>query len=239
MTTGTGTDAARRELHPQKPRRPGKAWKLALACLIGAWVSLAGYDLIANYGQLGLSAVGSPSSPSSARPAQRTTAPAARSRPAPSAASSPTWHPLGVVSATAFGPDGTSDGDNPSIAARILDVGSDQPWFSDWYTTSEFGNLQSGTGLLLDMGQPATVANVRLVLGSAPGASVEVLIGNSPSLDLPVMASASDADGNTLLTATHPATGRYVLIWFTRLPPDGPGRYQVTVDSVSVAGASG
>jgi hypothetical protein len=30
-----------------------------------------------------------------------------------------------------------------------------------------------------------------------------------------------------------------VLIWFTRLPPDGQGHYQVSVYSVSVDGLSG
>ncbi len=50
------------------------------------------------------------------------------------------------------------------------------------------------------------------------------------------MASSSDVAGTVRLTVSAPATGRYVLIWFTRLPPDGPGRYQVSVYSVAVEG---
>ena len=36
--------------------------------------------------------------------------------------------------------------------------------------------------------------------------------------------------------ATTPVTARYVLVWFTRLPSDGDGHYQVSVYSVAVDG---
>ena len=39
-----------------------------------------------------------------------------------------------------------------------------------------------------------------------------------------------------VLTAATAAKGRYVLIWFTRLPPDGHGHYQVSVYDVEVDG---
>jgi hypothetical protein len=42
-----------------------------------------------------------------------------------------------VESIAAFGPEGTSDGDNPGIASRILDGGTDQPWYSQWYATPD------------------------------------------------------------------------------------------------------
>jgi hypothetical protein len=50
------------------------------------------------------------------------------------------------------------------------------------------------------------------------------------------VASAWDVSGDVRLTATVPAEGRYVLVWFTRLPPDGHGHYQVSVYSISVNG---
>jgi hypothetical protein len=141
-----------------------------------------------------------------------------------------------VTSVAAFGPEGTTDGDNPGIASRVLDPGLGRPWYSEWYATPGFGNLQPGTGLLLDMGKTVTVTDVRLVLGSAPGADVQLRVGSTPVLDMPSVASASDAGGAVQLAATTPAEGRYVLLWFTRLPPDGQGHYQVSVYSVSVDG---
>lgn len=239
MSIGTGTGAARRQLKLKKPPRPGSAWKLALAGLIGAWVVLAGYDLTANSGQLGLSAaVSARSAPRTATPAASAARRSPAATPTRSAASQPAWRPLGVVSITAFGPDGTSDGDNPGITDRILDVSTDQPWFSQWYATPEFGNLRSGTGLMLELESAATVADVRLTLGSEPGTDVQMRVGNTPSLDLPTVAAASGVGGTVRLTAETPAQGRYVLIWFTRLPPDGQGHYQVNVYDVSVDGTS-
>ncbi len=137
---------------------------------------------------------------------------------------------------TAFGPGGSSDGDNPAIASRILDVRTDQPWYSQWYATPEFGDLRSGTGLLLDLAQAATVTDVQLTLGGQPGASVQVRVGNSPLPDLPTVASASGIAGTVRLTVTAPAKGRYVLIWFTKLPFSSPGKYQIDVYGVTVDG---
>jgi hypothetical protein len=247
VSIGTGTGAAQQQLKPEKPRRPGNKWKLAITGLIVVFVALAGYDLVSNFSQLGVNAA------TSATPAPRTAAPtaggastaprSATATPAPSAAASPASQPasrpLEVVSVVAFGPGGTSDGDNPGLASRILDVSTDQPWYTQWYATPEFGGLRSGTGLLLDLGETVTVRDVQLVLGAEPGADIQVGVGNSPSTDLPTMASTSGAGGTVRLTATAPARGRYVLIWFTQLPPDGQGHYQVSVYSATVDGTAG
>ena len=145
-------------------------------------------------------------------------------------------HPLKVVSIAAVGPDGTSDGDNPGIAGRILDQGTDEPWVSQWYATPEFGDLRSGTGLLLDMGERVSVTSVELLLGSEPGADIQVRLGNRPSADLPRAASVSGAGGAVRMAIAAPVRARYVLIWFTRLPPDGEGHYQISVFSATVDG---
>jgi hypothetical protein len=145
-----------------------------------------------------------------------------------------------VSSVAAFGPEGLSDGDNPGIASRVLGKSTGQPWYSQWYATPEFGDLRSGTGILLDMGDTVTVADVRLVLGSEPGADVQVHVGDSPYLvNQPPAASARDVGGTVRMAATAPATGRYVLIWFTRLPPDTAGHYRVSVYSAAVDGTGG
>ena len=101
------------------------------------------------------------------------------------------------------------------------------------------GGLRTGTGLLLDLGKSVTVTDVQLTLGSEPGADIQVRVGGIPSVNLPTVASAWGAGGTVRLTAATPAAGRYVLIWFTRLPADGQGHYQVNVYNVSVDGVSG
>lgn len=253
MSTGTETGAGRRKLNPAKPPRSGTAWKLAIAALIGFYVVLAGYDLIANPS---IFRSGVPKSVSAAPPTATPTVSAANAArqsatasnvPAPASTASapvhpvhPASRPLGVVSVAAFGPDGIADGDNPGIVSRLLRVRTDQPWFSQWYATPEFGNLKPGTGLLLDMGKPVTVSSVQLTLGSQLGAVMQLRVGDTAALaDLSTVAAATDVGGTVRLSVATRATGRYVLIWFTTLPPNGQGEYQVSVYDVTVEGTSG
>jgi hypothetical protein len=239
LTIGKGDDAAEPEPESRTRQRPGNKWKLALAGLIGAYTVLGGYDLVANSNVLGGSTVATAAKTvtpavSGARPAAAPAGPA--SAPGVSATGTSVPRPLVVESIAAFGPEGTSDGDNPDIASRVLHHGTDQPWYSQWYATPDFGDLRSGTGLLLDMGKAVTVRNLQLGIGNALGTDVQVRVGNSPVLDLPTVASARDVGGDVRLTASTPAEGRYVLVWFTRLPPVGQGHYQVSVYNVSVDG---
>jgi hypothetical protein len=57
--------------------------------------------------------------------------------------------------------------------------------------------------------------------------------------DLPSVATVQDASGGVQLTAPTATKGRYVLIWFTLLPPDGQGHYQVSVYQALVDGTAG
>jgi hypothetical protein len=214
-----------------------RMWTMALAGLVVVFVLLAGYDLISR-GVLS----GDPASPATSPKATASSA-----QPTASASSSPTASPsssavatgpavaLTVANARAFGPDGTSDGDNPGMASRVLHGGG--AWDSSWYATAEFGHMQSGTGILLDMGHAVTVNSVDLVLGSAAGADVQVRVGDSADLDsMSTAASTSNAHGTVRLPLNSPASARYVLIWFTRLPAKSPGKYQVSLYKATVDG---
>lgn len=143
---------------------------------------------------------------------------------------------LAPASITAFGPGGTGQGDSPELAHQALAGEAAAPWHSAWYTTSHFGNLQSGTGLLLDMGRSVTITSVRISLGNRSGADVAVRIGSSPSLaTLPPVARANGVGGVVRLK-TAPTRGRYVLVWFTRLPPDQAGTFQASVYDIKLRG---
>jgi hypothetical protein len=87
------------------------------------------------------------------------------------------------------------------------------------------------------MGRAVTVSSVHLVLGTSVGADIQVQVENSVlPAELPVGASASDVGGDVQLRLTTPKRGRYVLIWFTRLPPSSAGKNQVDVYSAAVYG---
>ena len=166
----------------------------------------------------------------------RTPAPAPRT-PAPATAAPVT--PLTPVSAAAFGPGGTAQGDDPRDAPLAIAGDPATPWRTDWYTTARFGNLQTGTGLLLDMGRPVTITTAQITLGRIPGADIELRAGNVPALaDLQTVARATNAGGVVRLRPAGPVRGRYLLIWFTLLPPDPAGTFQASVSSIRLAGRS-
>jgi transcriptional regulator with XRE-family HTH domain len=140
------------------------------------------------------------------------------------------------VSATAVGPGGTS-GDNPQDASLALSGDPATPWHTDWYATPQFGNLQAGTGLLVDLGRTVTATGVTIQLGSTPGADLQVRAGTNPG-SLPVVANAANAGGAVKLSLASRPQVRYVLIWFTLLPPDTAGTYQADVSGVTVSASS-
>ncbi len=160
------------------------------------------------------------------RPGEPSSAPA----PAPSVAT----QPLIPVSATAFGPGG---GDNPQLAHLVLGGNRGGGWHSDWYTSASFGNLYLGTGLLLDMGRPVTITAARIALSRSRGASLQLRVGAAPTLaGTRAVARAAGAGGVVRLRPDSPAQGRYVLVWFTRLPLDQSGRFQADVYHISLRG---
>lgn len=147
---------------------------------------------------------------------------------------------LTAVSAVAIGPDGVSDGDHPDLALYVIDPRSGMSWVTHWYATADFGNLQQGTGLLLDMGKPVTMKQVELALAGSPGfwgADLEIRVGDTPDLaDATPVATATDVGGWVSQDLSHAVTGRYVEIWFTKLPLDSWGTYQEHVYGIAVRG---
>ena len=90
---------------------------------------------------------------------------------------------MAAVSAAAFSArGGPGQGDDPQDAHLAIDGLRGTAWHTDWYTTSRFGNLYAGTGLIVDMGHPVTITGVRLTLGLAAGADVAIRVGDRPAL---------------------------------------------------------
>jgi hypothetical protein len=145
--------------------------------------------------------------------------------------------PLRPVSATAFGPTGDGQGDNPQLAPLAIDGSPATAWHTDWYATALFGGLKQGTGLLLDMGRTVTITSAQITLDSAGGADFQLRVGSEPSLaNLPRVALAANAAGLVRLRLSKPARGRYVVVWFTRLPPDSTGTFKAGIGAIRLNG---
>ena len=195
---------------------------------------------------------GSGGSPDAARSARAAASPGPSGAASPQAGPSqsatpaappaqPRPHSLPVVSAAAFGArGGMGQGDDPQDARLAIDGVRGTAWHTDWYTTALFGNLYAGTGLIVDMGRPVTITSVRLTLGPAAGAHVAIRVGDRPVLaDMPRVARSAGPGGVIRMTLARPAKGRYLLVWFTRLPPDPAGTYKAEIYGIGVKGLTG
>jgi hypothetical protein len=209
-------------------RLPGRAASMALVLLVV--IGALTYFLVS--GSSGSNSPAAAHNPS-ASTKHHTTHPSA----SPSATASAV--PLAPVSVAAFGPAGTGQGDNPRLASLALAGSGSAGWQTDWYATPDFAGLQTGTGLLVDLGKPVTVTSAQLLLGPQAGGTLQLRVGDTPSLAslLPV-AQAPDTGGKLTVPITSPTAGRYLLIWFTSLPPDNSGTYQATIYDISLSGLS-
>jgi cytoskeletal protein RodZ len=236
----------------RKRERRRRRWSAGLAVLVLAVLGFATYKFVSGVGA-GPAAAASPrpsspggaTNPSASGPAvqgsaaQSTSAQASASQastsPAPSA-SPVTVQVLAPASVAAFGPGGRGDGDDPQRAALAIGGDRARPWISQWYATARFGALKQGTGLLLDMGRPVTVASVRVSLVNS-GADIKLRAGSKPvPAWLPTVARVSNAGRTAQLKPGAPVHVRYVLIWFTKLPPDNEGHYRAGVYRITVQG---
>ena len=140
----------------------------------------------------------------------------------------------GVLKPPGYGPrygERPERGKHEPAAGARCDVGPPPP------PTAAFGNLKPGTGLLLDMGRPVTITSAQIMLGAMAGADFQLRGGGEPVLaDLQPVASATGAGGLVTMRPARPAKARYLLLWFTRLPPDSSGTFEVIVYDVRLHG---
>jgi hypothetical protein len=237
LRRGLNRPAVRKAAARHPGGRHGLNWSVALGIALLAALGFGIYHLVSGSQQAVApsaasqpAVTGQPVRDSGPHPAPKTSpAPAA-----PSPAAAAPLQQLVPVRAEAFGPRG---GDHPQLASHVIGVRRAAGWHTDWYSSARFGNLYGGTGLLLDMGRPVTLTAAQITLGRARGASLQVRIGASPALAaMAPVAHAADTGGVVRLHLTRPAHGRYVLIWFTKLPPDSAGTFRANVYHVSLKG---
>jgi cytoskeletal protein RodZ len=240
-----------REPSAWSKRLRGRRWLTGIVVLVAAVLVVAGVagshivsSLSHNAAASGAGAKQTPAgdkNSGAAAPSASTTPtatqPPATKTPQPVVNATAPSRALHIASAAAFGPDGTVNGDNPQTAMYAITPGALYPWATQWYATPDFGRLRPGTGLLLDLGKTVTITSVRIYLSGYRGANLQLRTGNATVFgNMPVVARASDAAGTLRLRLKSAVHARYVLIWFTLLPPDGMGHFQENVYRVVVNG---
>jgi hypothetical protein len=150
-----------------------------------------------------------------------------------------------TASSVVLKPVGATAADNSGAAAAAIDSSSTTDWHSQFYIGNPvFGGLKKGSGLVIDMGTKVRLSQVKVQFGTTGASSVRIGIGNSddPTSDsgFTTVASSSAAQGTTKFNVSSSATGRYVMIWYTKLPPlaGSSDQYEAQVYNVVVRGSS-
>ena len=164
---------------------------------------------------------------------------------APAAAASVVLTPVSANSFDALGNDGGNE--DGAGAKNAIDNNPGTFWHTDYYLSyPALGNLKKGTGLILDMGKQVRLSQVAVQFGTSCCTDVEIEIGNN-STPVPStlgtfteVASSTSAHGSTTFNVSSSTTGRYVLIWITRLPPltGSAGEYEAQIYNVVVHGSA-
>jgi serine/threonine-protein kinase len=133
-----------------------------------------------------------------------------------------------ALPATSFDPDGDREENQPT-AGHVADGDPATVWKSDRYVDN-FPKFKSGVGVYIDLGRNRNVRTVKVAASAGHVASVFVAERASPDLAGWGRPRATGAGGSFDLGA---AQGRYVLVWFTSLPPVDGG-YKVEVSEITV-----
>ena len=163
----------------------------------------------------------------------------------PSAAAKTVLTPAGAEGYDALGL-ASDPGDEDNAGAKFaIDGSSTTAWHTQFYLQNpQLGGLKKGTGLLLDMGKQVSLSSVQVTFGPTAGANVAIEVGNSNSISPAGLASFTKVakrkhlgGGTQVFQTSSTHKGRYLLIWFTKLPPNNAGQFQAFVYNVVVRGS--
>lgn len=136
-----------------------------------------------------------------------------------------------------FDPQG-GNSESPQDLPNLLDGDASTQWSTVGYNSASFGNLKSGVGYWMDLGEVHELDLVAL-RSTTPGVAVDVRVADEPA-PTPEgwrrVAGGEIQEGLTELPLEG-ISARYVLVWVTgSLQPDGSGRYRAGFSETAVVG---
>ncbi len=153
---------------------------------------------------------------------------------APTTVAAPTgqiWPILAVRSYDPFGddngngrPDKRKGTENDADAINAIDGNPETGWQTARYGTADLDG-KGGVGIVFDLGEPRPIQSALLVFDGT-GTSAQIRVSNDIQPDPALWSSVATVDGageQIEIRSPRPVTGRYVLVWFTKLPASGSG----------------
>ncbi|MGA9749736.1 MAG: discoidin domain-containing protein, partial [Nocardioides sp.] len=147
--------------------------------------------------------------------------------------------PVDVVAVSDLDPPPEGNGEeNPATVGNVIDGSTETTWRTLTYDRSaQFGNLKSGLGLVLDLGEPTEVNRVDLALVGSPTSLELYAAGDQAptSIDGLEQVGASDGTGEQVrVSLDEPARTRYLVVWLTSVPPVGGAQFRGEVAEIVV-----
>jgi hypothetical protein len=148
---------------------------------------------------------------------------------------------LPIQAATTLDPTPAGDGEENSERAGLAYDGDPATVWNTNIYRQQFGptGLKKGVGLVLDLGARKEIASVTVTL-VGEDTDLQVRLGDQQGQTLGAytkVTQTAGASGRKVLTLAKPATGRYVLLWFTKLPAVSGG-FRGQVGEVVVRGST-
>lgn len=207
-------------------RRTGPRWTPIIAILVA-------FAIVLVVGWVGITMIGFGSSAKTSTDASANAA-VLTDQSRPSVAPSASSQDLAIVAARSFDPYGDDNHDgkpdkrkgreNQDTAATAIDGNASTGWRTDRYSTANLDG-KPGVGLILDLGTQQSIRSLSLTFDGT-GTDAQVRVSNEIQADPSLwtqMASVQAAGEQLQIRSPRPITGRYVLVWLTRLPSSGSG----------------
>jgi serine/threonine protein kinase len=146
---------------------------------------------------------------------------------------------LTIIDIVDFDPIGEDRSENPDRLALINDGDLADGWYTERYSSSDFGRLKEGVGLILTFGPPQQIDRIRVGSPSL-GWSVQVYASENQAGTVDdwgePIAALDDVRGAAVLELED-VVAATMLVWITDLgDPLSTGGYRVTITDISVSG---
>ncbi|MGH3488633.1 MAG: protein kinase family protein [Actinopolymorphaceae bacterium] len=166
--------------------------------------------------------------------------PSAAPDSSPSKTGKPANVKIRVVAAKDFDPPPGGNGEeHPEEVANAHDGDPGTSWTTMAYFDDPLTSYKPGVGIWFDLGKAQDLASVRLSLVPG-GTDLQLLAAPKDASGPPAtvdgwdpVASTKGADRQVTLKPKNDVSTRYVLVWMTRLPPDG-GEYRGGIAEIVV-----
>ena len=138
-----------------------------------------------------------------------------------------------------FDPAGDDQAEHPGKLDLINNNDSSRGWNTERYTTSDFGNLKEGVGLIIQLGPPQQIDRMRI---SSPSIdwSFEIFASEDTTGAIQTWGDAvlqREKVSGTVTVDLNGTSAATLLLWITSLGKELPsGGHRVTISELSVTG---